>query len=125
MAGSNGAITIGQGGISGLADSNVYGISWVATADASAATFVDQTIGRDTIGGGFIASVSVKFGSPAPSGLTVTITDRLGISKVVSTFSASGTDALSPMVPFVGPLTVALSGNTTNSAVATVDIGVV
>lgn len=52
MAGSNGLITIGQGGISGLADSNVYGISWVATADASDHTFDSQTINRETVGGG-------------------------------------------------------------------------
>jgi len=126
MPGSNGAITIGSGGISGRDDTNVYGISWEATADASLATFVNQTISKSTIGGGFLASISAKFdGTTPPSGLTVTVSDRLGIVKATSTFTASGTDALSPAVQFVGPLTVALSGNTTNSAKVIVDIGVI
>ena len=126
MPGSNGAITIGSGGISGRDDTNVYGISWEATADASAATFVNQTISKSTIGGGFLPSISAKFDDTTPpDALTVTVSDRLGIVKATSTFTASGTDALSPPVQFVGPLTVALSCNTTNSAKVIVDIGVI
>ena len=126
MPGTNGAITVTSGGINGRDDSNVYGVSWEATADASAATFAEQTIPKDNIGGGFLPSISAKFDDTTPpDALTVTVSDRLGIVKATSTFTASGTDALSPAVQFVGPLTVALSDNTTNGAKAIVDIGVI
>jgi len=125
MPGTNSVVTAASGSISGLADSSVCGISWEATADASAATFVSQTIPRATVSGGFLSSISAKFdGTPPPSALTVTVSDRLGIVKATSSFAASGTDVISPAVPFVGPLTVALSGNSTNSAKVTVDLGV-
>ena len=119
-------MTIGSGGISGRDDTNIHGISWEATADASDHTFLNQTILKTTIGGGFLGAISAKFdGSVPPSALTVTVSDRLGIVKATAAFAASGTESLTPIVPFVGPLTVALSNNSTNSAKVIVDITVV
>jgi len=66
-----------------------------------------------------LVRVGVVFGLTAPSSLTVKINDEDGIDLLDgdgASMSATGHVVLSNPVVFTGQLTIALTGNTTNSA---------
>lgn len=97
--------------------STAYTFAFVA--DDTAATFNSFTTTQSFDGA--LAAVGAKFGDPAPNSLTITITDVVGIPVATGTITASGYISLDrPMFFVPGPLTIALTGNATNSAEATV-----
>jgi len=73
---------------------------------------------------GALAGIGVKFGTTPPDSLIVTVSDVLGIPVVVgAALTASGYVQLDrPMFFTPGPLTITLTGNTTNSAAVTVSL---
>ena len=72
---------------------------------------------------GFLSAVRILFGGTAPDGLTVAITDSDGHTIASGTLAASGEIDLDGKTPiFVDGLSIAISGNTTNSATATITI---
>jgi hypothetical protein len=73
--------------------------------------------------GGHLSGVGVVFGPVTlPDTLTVTIKDSLGVTIASGTLTATGRlESFSPS-PFVGALTVTLTGNTVASAVGKVTL---
>lgn len=68
---------------------------------------------------GFLADVGVVFGTPAPSGVTLTIKDIDGLTvhpNDTLTFSASKRYPLTERPSVIGGCKLSVSGNTTNSA---------
>ena len=71
---------------------------------------------------GFLYAVRVQFGGTAPNSLTVTLTDADGHTVATGTVTASGNLSITGTPPFVGGLSIACSGNSTNSASATITV---
>lgn len=73
--------------------------------------------------GGHLSGVGVVFGPVTlPDTLTVTVKDSLGVTIASGTLTATGRlESFSP-APFVGALTVTLTGNTVASAVGKVTL---
>ena len=71
---------------------------------------------------GTITDVRVLFGSPAPNALTVTLVDALGVTLGSIALTASGVLAPDAPIQVSGGLSIALTGNSTNSATGTVEI---
>jgi hypothetical protein len=93
--------------------------AYAFVADNATAAFTAHTTAYSFDGA--LAAVGVKFGTTAPNSLTVTIADVLGVTIATGTVTASGYLELDrPLFFTPGPLTITLSGNTTNSAAATV-----
>lgn len=98
----------------------VFKKSVTYSAGNPTAALSDTSIGTDL--SGIISSVHVVFGGTAPNSLTVTIKNTDGGTLVTGTVTASGALTISGSPTFVGGLTVACSGNSTNSATATIII---
>lgn len=95
------------------------GFAYAFVADSATAAFTAHTTALSFDGA--LAAVGVKFGTTAPDSLTVTVADVLGVTVAAGTVTASGYLELDrPLFFTPGPLTITLSGNTTNSAAATV-----
>lgn len=70
-----------------------------------------------------ISSVRALFDSGVtPNSLTITILDAIGITVFAGTLSASGVLPVSPPIQVAGGMSVVCTGNTTNSAIGTVEI---
>ena len=108
LAGSGSVLWIAQ-------NANVeHKISWQDGSTAGTIPSINLPVGNAS--GGHICAVGVKFGATAPNTITVTISDSHGITIFTGTLTASGRIDMDKQVPFVGPLTVAHSGNTTVNA---------
>ena len=91
------------------------------SAGNPAADLASTSIG--TAFSGFLSAVRVLFGGTAPDSLIVAITDADGHTIASGTLAASGEIDLDGKTPvFVDGLSIAISGNTTNSATATITI---
>jgi len=90
-------------------------------AGSPAADLASTSLG--TSFSGFLSAVRILFGGTAPNTLTVTITDTDGHTIVTGTVTASGELDLDGKTPvFVDGLSIAVSGNTTNSATAVITL---
>ena len=70
-----------------------------------------------SIPAGLLLDAKIKLGTTAPNSVTVTITDSDGVVILTGTLTADG--VLPPLdgpVPFLGQLTITISGNTTANA---------
>lgn len=95
--------------------------AYAFVADDATAAFTAHTTALSFDGA--LAAIGVKFGTTAPDSLTVTVADVLGVTIAAGTVTASGYISLDrPMFFTPGPLTIALTGNSTNSAAATVSL---
>lgn len=91
------------------------------SAGNPAADLASTSIG--TAFSGFLSAVRVLFGTTAPDSLVVTVTDADGHTIVTGTLTASGELDLEGKTPvFVDGLSIAVSGNTTNSATAIISL---
>lgn len=103
------------------AQTNLYKKSVTFSAGNPAAALADTSIGTGF--SGFISAVRVQFGGTAPNTLTVTVKDADGHTIVTGTLTASGQLDLEGTTPmFVNGLSVACSGNSTNSATALITV---
>lgn len=88
------------------------------TADAANGSVPDWTVTGST---GLLMDMAVIFGATSPNSVTVTVKDTDGLTVASGTVTASGrilpTDIGRPLL---NGATVSISGNTTNSAIATV-----
>lgn len=108
------------GSVIGIINNSVFRLPVAFADDATPGTFADYDLPTDNVTGGFVARVSVVFGTTAPDTLTVTVKDSDGVTLVTETLTATGSLTIDSPIPFVGELTLALSGNTTASATGTV-----
>lgn len=95
------------------------------TADSSSGAFAPFTLSAPICG--YVVRVSRMPGSPAPdAGGTLTVTDDDGVDILQGSMAATGSatvgDHLVQSIAVNGTLTIALTGNTTGSAVTTVSL---
>jgi len=103
------------------AETKIFKKTLTFNAGTPAADLASTSIGTQF--SGFLSAVRVLFGGTAPNALTVTVKDTDGHTLVTGSLSASGELDLEGKTPlFVNGLAVAVSGNTTNSATATISI---
>ena len=95
--------------------SRVYKRNIDFTDAASPDGLAETTLGEES---GVLGRVSVLFGSPAPSSLVVTIKDVDGHQLLSENLTSSGSLEMDNNIPYVGGLTLTLSGNTTADAEA-------
>ncbi|MBU1567729.1 MAG: hypothetical protein KJ630_19155 [Proteobacteria bacterium] len=91
------------------------------------AVFTDDASTADDIpdcdiatSGGHLSGVGVVFGTTAPDTVTITVKDSDGMTLASGTLTATGRLESFAPAPFVGALTVSVSGNSTLSATGTV-----
>lgn len=100
--------------------SGLYVIKSTFTADAANASVPTLTI--PCIAAKFLG-YGIKFGGTAPNTVTTTLTDDDGVVAFTEAgVIASKRNTLSAPVPVIGNLTLAITGNVTNSAVATMSL---
>lgn len=90
------------------------------SAGTPAADLATTSLG--TAFSGFLSAVRVLFGGTAPDSLTVTVTDTDGHVLVTETITNSGSLYIEGTPVFVNGLSIAVAGNTTNSASAIISI---
>lgn len=96
----------------------LYIIKSTFTADATDASIPTLTI--PCVAAKFLG-YGVKFGATGPNTMTITLTDTDGVTAFTeASVTASKRNTVSAPVPIVGDLTMAITGNDTNSAVATI-----
>lgn len=119
MAGSWSGITKTEEGFYGGRALAFWAAESAFTADAGAATIPDLAVAGST--GLLCAAGAVFDGTTPPDSLTLTVKDKYGTTVVTGTLAATGRIAFDdgPQA-IVGGCTVSCSGNTTNSAKATV-----
>jgi hypothetical protein len=72
---------------------------------------------------GFLSAVRVLFGTTAPDTVTITLTGADGHTIATGTLTASGSLDLNGETPvFVNGLSIAIAGNSTNSATAVISL---
>jgi hypothetical protein len=89
------------------------------TADAANGSVPDLDLTGVIQHAAFLADVGVVFGTPAPSGLTLTIKDKDGLTvhpNDTLSFSASKRYPLTERPSVIGGCKLSVSGNSTNSA---------
>ena len=117
MAGVWSVLEADNGDINGKY-SELYEFSKYFTDDAASPSIPDTDFEDIS---GFLIGARVKFdGSTPPNTATVTIKDKNGVELVSGTVTASGIIDVDNPIPFINGLTVSVSGNTTNSAIATI-----
>lgn len=99
-------------------------IAWVD--GGTAGTIPDAEIPENNVSGGLIYEIGFKFSAvTVPDTITIAITDQHGIEIFPgntgdsATLTATGRLFLTRPIMYVGPLTVAHSGNTTVNAIGT------
>lgn len=98
----------------------LYVIKSTFTADAANASVPTLTI--PCISAKFLG-YGVKFGATGPNTITITLTDIDGVTAFTeASVTASKRNTVSAPVPVIGDLVMAITGNGTNSAVATISL---
>lgn len=102
-------------------DTRLFKKSVTFSAGTPAAALSATSIGTGL--SGKLLGFRVQFGATAPNSLTVTITDVDGHTVATSgAITASGNVTLTGTPSFVGGLSVACSGNSTNNATALITL---
>lgn len=100
--------------------SGIYVIKSTFTADAANASVPTLTI---PCVAAKLLGYGVKFGTTGPNTMTITLTDIDGVTAFTeASVTASKRNTIAAPVPIVGDLTMAITGNGTNSAVATISL---
>lgn len=108
----------------GRLDDKVHALreySITATADAADASFGAEKEIPDITG--LLVGVALEFGSTPPDNVDLLVKNRDGTNLIGTDgadVTASTIISVSPAMPFVGGLTLAVSDNTTNSAEVTI-----
>lgn len=122
MAGSWSAVTPRGYGYKNGSFQSMFALSAVFTADASAATVPDLSLAHFETA--FLTDIGVVFdGTTPPDTVTVTVKDADGLQAFQeASITASGRVVVSDRPSLAGGCSVAISGNTTNSAKARVTL---
>lgn len=102
-----------------------YGVARSFTADASDGSVPDEVI--ESLGGSIMCLAVAFDGTTPPNSCTVSLVDEDGITiATTGAITASGRTYFDDgLIPVAGNVTITVSGNTTNSAKATVTTYVV
>lgn len=98
---------------------SMFSVASTFTADAANASVPNLPIIDNP--SAFLTDIGIKFGTTAPDTVTITITDSDGLTVYTeSSITASTRISISERPAVLNGCTVAISGNTTNSATAKV-----
>ena len=81
--------------------------------------------GQGESGSYFVTDADVVFGSPAPNTITIEADRYSGAAAFSFTATASGPAAFGSPIQFDDSVKITISGNTTNSAVGTINLYIV
>lgn len=120
MGGTVSSLTISKGYVNSNL-SEVFGLSKTTTADAAAAGALPTITFSESEIGGVLLGFGVVSGATAPSGFSLSIKDKDGLSLATCTADGRYKPTDSDSEPIAGGVTVSDAGsNTTNSAELTV-----